>query len=415
MADEVTSQSPLAYRDYRNLWGANALSNFGSQIQVVGAGWLMASLTNSPQMIALVQTSINLPTVCIILFGGALADKYDRRMIMLTTQTAMLFTATILAILSWQHVITPWGLLGLIFFTSAFGSVNNPSWQASVRDILPRALISKAVALNSMSINLARTAGPALGGLIVMAIGIPAAFMANAMSFVLFIVALLRWHPAARLVRATDENLFAAMMFGIRYVAKERNVRHAVIRGGLSGLSASAVFSLMPVLAKQKLGGNAFDFGLLLAGFGGGAVVSAYIAGQLRARLSMDQVVRVATVSLTLGLLLLAWAGSLWLAVIGAALGGSGWTMSHSTLNTSVQLSAAQSVTARALATYQTGTFAGMSAGTLLFGWVAEHQGLFTAYAAAAALHAVGGLIGLALPLPRLQDFDGTQRVPIGK
>ena len=374
-------------------------------MQVVGAAWLMASLTSSPQVIALVQTATNLPTVLLILLGGALADNFNRRRIMIVTQTVMLLTALVLAVLTFAGQINPWSLLALIFVTQGLGSLNNPSWQASIRDILPRSLISRAVAMNSMSINLARTAGPALGGLIVTLLGVGAAFVANALSFIGFLVALLRWRPEIASRTAPREPLGPAMAAGVRYALYDANVRHAVIRGGLSGLSASAVFALLPVLARQELDTSAFVFGFLMASFGGGAVISAYASGHLRGWLTPDQVTRIAAVSLTIGLAILGLASTPVIAAVGAAFSGAGWTMAHSTYNTTVQLSAAPWVTARSLAFYQTATFAGMASGSVLFGWVAENDGVYFAFLAASAAQGVAGLIGLALPLPRLQDL----------
>jgi MFS family permease len=403
--DPAAPRSPLGYRQFRELWSANAASNFGSQVQVVGAGWLMASLTHSPQLIALVQTAISLPTVLFILAGGALADNYDRRAIMLTSQTAMLVTAVLLAVLTLTGLISPWSLLALTFVISAFGSVNNPCWQASVRDILPRDMISRAVALNSMSINLARTAGPALGGLIVAAAGVASAFVVNAVSFVAFIVALVRWTPIRKARTTPRERILPAMAAGVRYASLAPNIRNAVIRGGLSGLSASAVFALLPVVARQSMDGSALLYGLLLAAFGAGAIVSAWIGGRLRARATPDRVVGVAVIFLASGLALLGLAKVAVVAGLAAALCGAGWVLAHSTYNTTVQLSAPAWVTARCLALYQTFTFAGMASGSWLFGWVAEHNGVSVALLIAAAGQAGGGVIGLLLPLPRLENL----------
>lgn len=394
--------SPLANPAFRELWTANAVSNFGSQIQVVGAAWLMATLTTSPQMIALVHTAQSLPAVCFILLGGAIADNFDRRRIMTLTQSAMLVSAFLLALLAWTGTITPWLLLGLIFATQSFNALNNPSWQACVRDLLPRSLISRAVGLNSLSINLARTAGPALGGAIVALGGVAIAFLANAGSFIGFLIALARWKPGPQASRGPREHVGAAILAGVRYAAYDANVRHAVLRGGMSGLSASAVFALLPVLARQELDANAFTYGMLLASFGAGAVVFAYVAGHLRSRFTPDAVTRAAAGAITLGLLLLGLADNVVLAAAGAAFGGAGWTMAHSTYNTTVQLSAAPWVTARSLAFYQTATFAGMAAGSALFGWVASVQGVHVAFLAASFAQAAAALIGLALPLPRL-------------
>lgn len=404
-AEATPPRSPLGYPQYRELWSANAASNFGSQIQLVGAGWLMSSLTSSPQLIALVQTANNLATVLFILAGGAMADNYDRRRIMLTTQIAMLLTASALAVLTWRGLVAPWSLLLLIFAISGLGSFNNPAWQASIRDILPRDMISRAVALNSTSINLARTAGPALGGVIVAFAGVAAAFVVNALSFVGFLVALLRWRPIAVTRAHPRERILPAMAAGVRYVSLAPHVRNAAIRGGLSGLSASAIFGLLPVVARHGFGGNATLYGLLLAAFGSGAVGSALIGAWLRARITPDQVTRIAAAELTFGLAILAVAPFAWVAAIGAALGGAGWTLAHSTYNTTVQLSAPRWVTARSLALYQTATFAGMALGGVLFGWVAEYRTFGTALLVASAVQALAGLIGLRLPLPRYQDL----------
>lgn len=404
-AQGPTPGYPLAHPQYRELWAANAASNLGGQIQIVGAGWLMATLTSAPQVVALVQTAISLSAVLFILLGGALADNYDRRKIMLASQTAMLLAAALLAALTWARVITPWSLLALVFAVSAFGSLNNPSWQASARDLLPREAISRAVALNSTSINLARTAGPALGGLIVSLFGVATAFVVNAASFLGFIIVLARWRPAAAPRAQPPEAILPAMMAGLRYAALAPHVRNAVARGGLSGLSATTVFALLPVVARQKMGGDALTYGLLLAAFGGGAVISALLGGWLRGVLTPDAVVRLATLLLAGGLLLIGLTPVAGLVALGAALSGGGWTLAHSTYNTTVQLSAARWVTARSLAAYQTATFAGMALGSVIFGGVAQHQGIDVAFIAAGLAQAVAGVLGLLMPLPRYEDL----------
>jgi MFS family permease len=394
-------RSPLDYREFRELWGANAASNFGTQIQVVGAAWLMASLTSSPQLIALVQTAIYLPTMLFILPGGAIADNYDRRGVMLFTQSAMLGLAALLAVLTWFERITPVSLLALMFAIGACGSFNNPCWHASVRDILPRTQISRAVALNSVSMNLARTLGPALGGLIVALTGAAFAFAANAISFVGFIVALARWRPVCAPRATPRERIMPAIMVGMRYVVLAPAVRNAVVRGGLSGLSASAAFALLPVLARQEMGGDATLYGLLLGAFGLGAVVSAWLGAWLRCRLAPDQVLGGAVIALTLGMAVLASAPMAGVAGLGAGLCGAGWVLAHSTFNTIVQLSAPAWVAARALAFYQTATFAGLAAGSALLGWVAEQHSVAIAFFAASIAQALAGMAGLVLRLPR--------------
>ena len=399
-------RSPLADRQYRELWIANTASNIGSQIQVVGAGWLMSTLTSSPQLIAFVQTAINAPTVLFILAGGAVADNYARRGIMLISQSAMLTVALLLAAMTWLGAVNVWSLLALTFAMSAFGSFNNPSWHGSVRDILPRDMISRAVALNSASINVARTAGPALGGLIVTIAGVAAAFIVNALSFAGFLVALARWKPTGTSRIAPRERVAPAMIAGIRYAMRAPHIRNAVARAGFSGLSASAAFALLPVLARYEMGGGAFLYGVLLGAFGAGAVLSAWIGAQLRGRMAPDQVIAFGVVSLSAGLASLAWSPHAFVAGLGAALCGAGYVLAHSTYNTVVQLSAPAWVTARSLALYQTSTFAGMAVGSALFGWIAEHQSVASAFFSASAVQALAGLLGLFLRLPSPSEIN---------
>ena len=399
-------KSPFQSRSYCELWGSNLFSNFGGQIQIVAAGWLMAQLTGSAQMIALVQTATYAPIVLFILAGGALADHGNRRSILLVTQSAMLSIALTLGIATWAGYIRPWSLLGLIFSAACFNAFNNPSWQASLRDILPRSLISPGVALNSTSINLARTVGPALGGMLVNVAGAGAAFVTNALSFLGFLVALLRWHPNPHAAPEARVRLFPSMLAGLRYVARERHVRSAVLRGGLTGLSASAVFALMPVLATQGLHADARVYGLLLASCGTGAVGCAYAGATLRRRFTPDAVLRISVCALMSGLATLGFAPHAWIAGVGAALGGAGWTLAHSTYNTSVQLSAAPQFCGRSLAAYQTLTFAGLASGSAGLGWIAGHQGVHVAFLVASVAQGAAGLVAPWLALPRLRSVD---------
>src|SRR3712207_6784125 len=156
--------SPFRSRIFLAMWIASLLSNFGSLIQNVGATWLMTSLAPSADMVALVQVSTVLPIVLFSLPAGAAADVWDRRVIMLLAQSAMLAVSAVLAVLAWLGQVTPWLLVALTFLLGTGAALYGPAWQSSVREQVPRRDLPAAVALNSVSFNLARAAGPALGG-----------------------------------------------------------------------------------------------------------------------------------------------------------------------------------------------------------------------------------------------------------
>ena len=164
MTEKIAPMAPLRNQTFRSIWSANLVSNFGGQIQAVGAAWLMTSLTTSVDMVALVQTSTTLPLMMFSVLGGAVADTFDRRKVMLGAQVFMLLASLVLTLMAFLGLVTPWLLLGFTFLIGCGVAFNNPSWQALVGDIVPRSDLPGAVALNSIGFNSSRSLGPAVGG-----------------------------------------------------------------------------------------------------------------------------------------------------------------------------------------------------------------------------------------------------------
>src|SRR5262245_55188831 len=186
---------PFRQPVYRALWIATLVSNFGAVIQGVAASWLMITIAASPDLVALVQASTTLPVMLFSLLAGAISDNWDRRMILLIAQGFMFAVSALLAVMAWFGLLGPWLLLTFTFLIGCGTALNNPAWQSSVGDIVPRQDIPAATVLNSISFNFARSVGPALGGLIVASAGAAIAFIINAVSYVGLIVVLARWRP----------------------------------------------------------------------------------------------------------------------------------------------------------------------------------------------------------------------------
>lgn len=411
MADQPVSRpaarlSPLSVPIFRAVWISSIVSNFGGLIQSVGASWLMIALGASPQLIALVQASTTLPIMLLSLLAGAIADNLDRRRVMLTAQIFMLLVSAVLSVFAWAGWLTPWLLLGFTFLIGCGTALNGPAWQASVGDLVPRAALPGAVALNSMGFNIARSVGPAIGGAIVAAAGAAAAFLANAVSYLGLIVVLARWRPHPIDNRLPPEPIGSAMLAGVRYVAMSPGLRVVMVRSLVFGLAASAVPALMPLVARDQLGGGPLTYGLLLGGFGLGAIGGALGSTKMRDRLSPEGVVRAAVLVLSAGAAVAAISRTLPLTIAGLLLAGSGWVLALSTFNVSVQLATPRWVVARALAIYQMAAFGGMAAGSWLFGIIAEADGVGTALFAAAGLQLVSLVLGFAFALPSLADLD---------
>ena len=398
--------APLGNPTFRAVWLATLASNFGGLIQAVGAAWLMTSLAQSADMVALVQTSTTLPIMLFSLAAGAVADSFDRRRVMLAAQSFMLGTSLILTVAAWAGLLTPWPLLGFTFLIGCGAALNNPSWQASVSDIVPRPILPSAVALNSVGFNITRSVGPAIGGMIVAAAGAAAAFAANALSYLPLMLVLLRWRPERPPRPLPRELLGMAMGAGLRYVVMSPNLGAVLARAFAFGLSSIAVLALLPLVARNLVGGGPLTYGVLLGAFGVGAIGGAFLSGELRARLSSEAIVRIAFVSFALCAAVCGASRSVWLTGAGLLLGGSAWVLALSLFNTTVQLSTPRWVLGRSLALYQTATFGGMAIGSWLSGLVAEMEGLSTALFAAACAMLAGAALGLRLPLPGLVDLS---------
>src|SRR5580692_4944196 len=189
---------PLRNSTFRNLLLSNLVSDIGTFMQSVGAAWLMTSLTNSPLYIALIQTATALPFFLLALPAGSLGDIFDRRKLILGTETWMLIVAVLLTVATVAGVMTPWLLLLLTLGLSIGDAVESPSWSAIFPELVSKEDLPAALALNGIEFNLARAIGPGLGGLIVAAVGVGVAFSVNAVSFLGVIVVIARWNRPAR-------------------------------------------------------------------------------------------------------------------------------------------------------------------------------------------------------------------------
>ncbi len=403
---ELTALSPMRYPMFRAVWLANLVANFGGLIQSVGASWLMISLAQSADMVALVQASVALPVMLLSLVAGALADNRDRRLVMLGTQAFMLVVSVGLTAVAWAGYITPWLLLMFTFLIGCGSAFNSPAWQASVRDLVPRAELPGAVALNSVGFNIARSVGPAIGGVIVAAAGASVAFGVNAVSYVALILVLASWRPVRTPEILPREALGAAMAAGLRYVAMSPAIRTVLLRSAIFGAGASGLVALVPLVARDTLGGGPLTYGLMLGAFGIGAVGGAIGASRLRQAYSTETIVRIACVAFAAAAAVAGWSTQIATTLAGLLLGGAGWVLALATFNVAVQLAAPRWVVARALALYQMAAFGGIAAGSWIWGVVAHQETLEFALFGCAALLVACATFGLWKPLAQSKDLD---------
>ncbi|MCM2456193.1 MFS transporter [Rhizobium sp. CG4] len=406
MPDRKSPLAPLRHQTYRTIWIASLASNFGGLIQAVGAAWMMTSLSSSENMIALVQASTSLPIMLFSLISGALADSFDRRRIMISAQFLMLVASVMLTVFAWLGWLSPWLLLFFTFMIGCGTALNNPSWQASVGEMVPREDLPAAVTLNSVGFNITRSVGPAIGGAIVAAAGAAAAFLVNSLSYFALIYALMQWKLPAPTSQLPREHLGAAISSGMRYVAMSPNIGKVLVRGFLFGLSASAILALMPVVARDLVQGGALTYGVMLGAFGLGAIGGALISARLREALSSEWIVRVAFLGFAFSSGMTAISTNAILTSLALTIAGACWVLALSLFNTIVQLSTPRWVVGRALSLYQTLTFGGIALGSWVWGALSEIHGVSFALQLSCLLMLFGVLVGYFLQMPAFASLN---------
>lgn len=404
--DRKSPLAPFRNETFRLIWAASLISNFGALIQSVGAAWMMASISPSANMVALVQASTSLPIMLFSVAAGALADNFDRRKLMLAAQCFMFVVSVMLTLFAWYGLITPWLLLAFTFLIGCGTALNNPAWQASVGDMVPREDLPAAVSLNSMGFNITRSVGPAIGGAIVAAAGVATAFAVNACSYFALLFALFRWKPDISPRTLPREDFGRAVSAGLRYVSMSPNIGKVLLRGFAFGLATSSILSLLPLIARDLVRGGPLTFGILVGCFGLGAITGALMNARLRERFASETIARMAFTGFAVSASVSAISSSALLTGIVLLLSGASWVMALSLFNTTVQLSTPRWVVARALSLYQTTTFGGIAAGSWIWGTTADTHGAATALLASAVVMIAGAAIGLRYALPELQSLN---------
>ncbi|EPP3905157.1 MFS transporter [Pseudomonas aeruginosa] len=380
-APAASPWSPLRQATFRWLWLASIASNIGTWMHEVGAGWLMTSLSASPLNVALVQVAGSLPMFFLALPAGALADIVDKRRYLLGVQLWMALVATLLASLTLLQLTSVWLLLGLTLCMGIGTALMMPAWSATTPELVGKDELPAAVALSSVGVNLARAVGPAIAGVL--------AWKREAVPSVL---------PA--------ERLFGALRAGWRYSRSSRPLQSVLVRAVAFFLGASAGMSLLPLIVRGELHGNAMDFGLLLGSVGVGAVLGAAFLPRLRERLGSDRLVLLSSVLYALVLVALALLRNLYLLVPVMLLSGAAWIAVLSSLQVAAQTSVPAWVRARALAVYILVFFGSMAAGGALWGLVASHLSITFALLCASAALLLGLFASLRCRLPVTEAED---------
>lgn len=384
--------APLRNRVFLAIWLAALVSNTGTWVRDVASGWLMTDLSPSPLLVSLVQAATTLPVFLLSVPAGALADIVDRRRLLITVQSGLLVVGAALTLSAHLGLMSPGLLLVLILVAGAGAALSGPAFQAIVPEVVGRGELRSAVALNSLGLNISRAIGPALGGLIVATAGVAAAYLFDAISYLAVVGVFLLWRRPARTSDLPPESFLPAMRAGLRYAAGSRALGRVLLRAGGFFLFASAYWALLPLIARERLMVDAAGYGVLLAAIGAGAVAGAVALPKLK--LPGHVLVPGGTLVTALVTLVLALVQDRWAATGALAVAGAAWIAVLTTLNVAAQSTLPDWVRARGLAVYLMVFFGAMTAGSTVWGLVAQGAGIDLALVIAA----IGGsLAGLAL------------------
>ena len=404
----LSAWTPLRDRTFRTLWLVWMASNVSMWMNDVAAAWLMTSLTTSATLIAMVQTASSLPVFLLGLPSGALADIVDRRRYFMVTQFWVAATAATLYLVSAAGGLTAHVLLALVFANGIGLAMRWPVYAAIVPELVPRAQLPAALALNAVAVNFSRVVGPLVAGIIIASFGSQYVFALNFVVALAAAVAVSRWKRVSKPSVLPGERFIGAMRLGWQYVRESQRMRDAIVRTSVFFLHATALFALMPLVAKSFGDGGAGTYTLLLSCIGAGAIAAATQLQRLRGRFDRDEVALAGTILQAFCTAVVAFADHEVIAAVAMVLAGVSWILVANSVTIAAQLALPDWVRARGMAIYQMSIMGGTAFGAFIWGKLADLTDVPTSLAVCSATLLVGLLLTRRRTLEGAEDLTPT-------
>lgn len=398
----VSPWTPLRIRVYRALWIAGLVSNIGTFMHLTAAGWAMTSLSSSPTTNTLVQTAWTVPGFLLALHAGAFADVIDRRRVIVVTQFVALLLAGALGVLEVTDHLTVGLLLGGTFFLSVALTLAAPAFMAFTPELVGMDELPRAVGLDSISRNIAQSAGPALAGVVIAASGPGAVFLVNAASFIGVVMVVRGSRPTAVPAERPTEGVNAAIRSGVRYFRGEPRLRRIGARLALTWGLTVASTALLPIAARGQLHATAGQFGVLSAAVGVGAVVAVWAVPRVAPHATVDAIALGAAVVWSTGVVLFAVTGWIPLAIAGLVLAGGGTMATLNCLFSAILAHPPTWVRGRVGSIAMLCTWLGASVGAYAWGALGSHTSVRAALLVAAVVDLV--VVALAAVMWRIDE-----------
>ncbi|AFQ24125.1 MFS transporter [Candidatus Portiera aleyrodidarum] len=355
--------TPLTFKPFRIIWFADLIANLGTWAQSVASVWILTESHASSITLAMIQVVTALPLVLLSIISGVWADNYDRRKLMLLGMVLEFTGGALITSLDFFGFLTSTKLILSILGMSIGASLAVPAWQAAINEQVSKNQVTNAVILNSVNYNFARALGPVIGGILINTVGTAWVFLLNCLCYLGLIWAVWQWKQIYPKRILPPEHIYEGVISALKFAKYSKVMRSVMLRSFVFGLSASALWALLPVFANTK----ASIYGYMLGALGTGAIVGSAIVNKLCQLVDTNIMISSASILLSIVMLLI---GSLniKLLIFGALMiGGSCWITVLASYNSSVQMLVPDWVKARALALYQTTLYAGLAIGS--FGW----------------------------------------------
>lgn len=395
---------PLAVGAFRAIWIANLFANLGTWAQSVAAAWVVTASQGGPLLVAMIQVAAAAPLVLLSIVSGVLADNYDRRRIMLIGLGVEMSGALLLTVLAFLQRLDPLVLIASVLWISLGAAITVPAWQAAVSEQVPRAMLGPAVLLNGVNYNVARAVGPALGGIILSALGAGWVFFLNVLAYMGLLAVLWRWRRPVPRSSLPPERVREGVVAALRFTYNSTVTRLVMLRSFVFGLSGSVIWALLPLLAQRHAGSGALLYGYMLGALGVGSIAGSFVVEPLRRLSGVSRLISWAGAVMAGCLLAVGAIANLKVVLPVLVIAGGCWVAALSQYNATVQILVPDWVKGRALALYQTALYSGLALGSFLWGHLAESMGVDGALITAGLLMAGSAAL---LYNSRLPESDG--------
>ncbi len=374
-SSDISLWAPLQIRDFRLLYIALFVTNVGGWMNGIGCAWLMASLDNRALMLGLVQASFMLPSIFLSLPGGVLADKVDRRRYIITLSCVICVVALDLSLLTWLGWIGPWTLLAHTLVIGSVFALQGPAIMAVIQDLVKRELLPQALTLNSIALNVGRSLGPMFAGAMISIVGSASVFLVNTIGYAGLGTFFMR-QPPPKLYQPSRERFVEALWNGARFAMTERGFRGMLIRLTVISSCMSALLSLMPLVAKEQLGGGPSTFGTLVTWVGVGSVFVAFGRSRLSGKVTPNMHVHLSVLGAALAYIGLAYVHDLTLAGVCTFIYGIAWTNVSITFQVGTQMRLPSNMRGRGISLFIMTFSLGILLGGVVWGLVADMIGI---------------------------------------